>query len=134
MRHTRIIVTHYGGPDALRVVEEECPEPKDASGNANEGIERLAQESYPQVAQLKQVKGVGTIDRADLPADAGRRPIVFARAGTWARFPPATAAVQFAVPLPPWLPLLLLPFRSSPPRPATASSTPGSRPAMNRHL
>lgn len=28
MRHARIIVTHYGGPDALRVVEEECPEPK----------------------------------------------------------------------------------------------------------
>jgi len=30
MKHTRVIVTHYGGPDALRVVEEECPEPKDA--------------------------------------------------------------------------------------------------------
>ena len=29
MKHTRIIVTHYGGLDALRVVEEECPEPKD---------------------------------------------------------------------------------------------------------
>jgi len=28
LRHTRVIVTHYGGPDALRVVEEECPEPK----------------------------------------------------------------------------------------------------------
>jgi NADPH:quinone reductase-like Zn-dependent oxidoreductase len=28
VRHTRIIVTHYGGPDALRVVEEECPQPK----------------------------------------------------------------------------------------------------------
>lgn len=28
MKHTRVIVTHYGGPDALRVVEEECPEPK----------------------------------------------------------------------------------------------------------
>jgi NADPH2:quinone reductase len=28
VRNTRIIVTHYGGPDALRVVEEECPEPK----------------------------------------------------------------------------------------------------------
>jgi NADPH:quinone reductase len=28
MRHTRIIVAHYGGPDALQVVEEECPEPK----------------------------------------------------------------------------------------------------------
>lgn len=28
MRQTRIIVTHYGGPDALQVVEEERPEPK----------------------------------------------------------------------------------------------------------
>jgi len=29
VRQTRIVVTHYGGPDALRLVEEECPEPKD---------------------------------------------------------------------------------------------------------
>jgi len=29
VKHTRIIVTHYGGPDALQVVEEACPEPKD---------------------------------------------------------------------------------------------------------
>jgi len=28
MRHTRIVVTQYGGPEELRVVEEECPEPK----------------------------------------------------------------------------------------------------------
>jgi NADPH:quinone reductase-like Zn-dependent oxidoreductase len=28
VRYTRIIVTHYGGPDALRIVEDECPEPK----------------------------------------------------------------------------------------------------------
>jgi NADPH:quinone reductase len=28
MKHKRIIVTHYGGPDALQVMEEECPEPK----------------------------------------------------------------------------------------------------------
>ena len=27
MKHTRIIVTHYGGPEALRVLEEECPVP-----------------------------------------------------------------------------------------------------------
>jgi NADPH2:quinone reductase len=27
MKHTRIIVTHYGGPDALQVLEEVCPEP-----------------------------------------------------------------------------------------------------------
>jgi len=30
MRHTRIIVTHYGGPEELRVVEEDIPEPKGA--------------------------------------------------------------------------------------------------------
>ncbi|RPJ85024.1 MAG: alcohol dehydrogenase [Acidobacteria bacterium] len=28
MRHTRIVVTQYGGPEELRVVEEECPKPK----------------------------------------------------------------------------------------------------------
>src|SRR4030095_5004840 len=29
VKHTRIIVTHYGGPEALQVLEEERPEPKD---------------------------------------------------------------------------------------------------------
>jgi NADPH:quinone reductase len=29
MKHRRVIVTHYGGPDALRVFEEECPEPRE---------------------------------------------------------------------------------------------------------
>jgi NADPH2:quinone reductase len=29
MEQMRIIVTHYGGPDELRVLVEECPEPKD---------------------------------------------------------------------------------------------------------
>jgi NADPH:quinone reductase len=28
MRHRHIMVPHYGGPDALRVVEEACPEPR----------------------------------------------------------------------------------------------------------
>src|SRR5262249_30185558 len=28
VKHTRIIVTHYGGPGALEGLEEECPEPK----------------------------------------------------------------------------------------------------------
>ena len=28
MKYKRIIVTHYGGPEELRAVEEECPEPK----------------------------------------------------------------------------------------------------------
>jgi NADPH:quinone reductase len=28
LTNTRILVDHYGGPDELRVVEEECQEPK----------------------------------------------------------------------------------------------------------
>jgi NADPH:quinone reductase len=28
VKHTRIIVNHYGGPEELRVIEEDCPEPK----------------------------------------------------------------------------------------------------------
>jgi NADPH2:quinone reductase len=28
LKHSRIVVTHYGGPDALQVVQEERPEPK----------------------------------------------------------------------------------------------------------
>src|SRR5437763_4223703 len=28
MKYKHIVVTHYGGPDELQVVEEECPEPK----------------------------------------------------------------------------------------------------------
>jgi NADPH2:quinone reductase len=28
VQHARIVVTHYGGPDELRLVEEPCPEPK----------------------------------------------------------------------------------------------------------
>jgi Zn-dependent alcohol dehydrogenase len=28
VKHTRIIVTHYGGPNTLHVIQEECPEPK----------------------------------------------------------------------------------------------------------
>jgi len=28
VRHTRIIVNHYGGPDEIQLLEEECPEPK----------------------------------------------------------------------------------------------------------
>jgi len=35
VRHTRIVVTHYGGPDALQVVEEECPEPKPGEARVN---------------------------------------------------------------------------------------------------
>ncbi len=28
VKHTRIIVTHYGGPEVLQTIDEDCPEPK----------------------------------------------------------------------------------------------------------
>jgi len=73
MRHTRIIVTHYGGPDALRVVEEECPEPKDgevrvrvlAAGVALPDI--MAREGvHPETPPVPFTPGwdlVGVVDR-----------------------------------------------------------------------
>ena len=44
--HRRVVVAHYGGPDELRIVEEECPEPKRGEDerprivDANAGDER----------------------------------------------------------------------------------------------
>jgi NADPH:quinone reductase-like Zn-dependent oxidoreductase len=73
MKHTRIIVTHYGGPDALRVVEEECPEPKNgevrvrmlASGVSLPDI--MAREGvHPETPSVPYTPGwdlVGEVDR-----------------------------------------------------------------------
>jgi NADPH:quinone reductase-like Zn-dependent oxidoreductase len=73
MKHTRIIVTHYGGPDALQVVEEECPEPKDgevrvrvlAAGVAMPDI--MAREGvHPETPRVPYTPGwdlVGVVDR-----------------------------------------------------------------------
>src|SRR5881296_2143566 len=75
MRHTRIIVTHYGGPDALRVVEEECPEPKEgevrvrvlAAGVSLPDI--MAREGvHPETPPVPFTPGwdlVGVVDRLD---------------------------------------------------------------------
>src|SRR5512134_1825077 len=73
MRHTRIIVTHYGGPDALQVLEEECPEPKAgevrvrvlAAGVALPDL--MAREgTHPETPQVPFTPGwdlVGVVDR-----------------------------------------------------------------------
>ncbi len=73
MRYTRIVVTHYGGPDALQVVEEECPEPKRdevrvkvlAAGVALPDI--MAREGiHPETPSVPFTPGwdlVGTVDR-----------------------------------------------------------------------
>src|SRR5512137_2139462 len=73
VRHTRIIVTHYGGPDALRVVEEECPEPKDGEVRVRvlaAGVslpDLLMREGvHPETPSLPSTPGwdlVGVVDR-----------------------------------------------------------------------
>src|SRR5512133_3315985 len=72
-RQTRVIVTHYGGSDALRVVEEACPEPKDgevrvrvlAAGVSLPDI--MAREGvHPETPRLPFTPGwdlVGVVDR-----------------------------------------------------------------------
>jgi NADPH:quinone reductase-like Zn-dependent oxidoreductase len=69
----RIIVTHYGGPDALEVIQEECPEPKAsevrvrvlAAGVSLPDI--LAREGvHPETPRLPFTPGwdlVGVVDR-----------------------------------------------------------------------
>ena len=64
MRHTRIVVTHYGGPDSLRVVEEECPEPKD--GEVRVRV-LAAGVSQPDIIATTQRDG-RSHDRLGLPA------------------------------------------------------------------
>jgi NADPH2:quinone reductase len=73
VKHTRIIVTHYGGPDALQAVEEECPEPNDgevrvrllAAGVSLPDI--MAREGvHPETPPLPFTPGwdlVGVVDR-----------------------------------------------------------------------
>ncbi len=73
MKHTRIIVTRYGGPEVLQVVEEECPEPRPgevrvrvrAAGVAMPDI--MAREGvHPETPAVPYTPGwdlVGEVDR-----------------------------------------------------------------------
>src|SRR5262249_23523474 len=71
--HTRIVVTGYGGPDALRVVQEECPEPKRgevrvkvlAAGGSLPDL-MMRQGIHPETPRLPFTPGwdlVGEVDR-----------------------------------------------------------------------
>ena len=73
MKHTRIIVTHYGGPDALQTVEEVCPEPKKGEVRVKvqaAGVslpDLLAREGvHPETPRVPYTPGwdlVGVVDR-----------------------------------------------------------------------
>jgi NADPH:quinone reductase-like Zn-dependent oxidoreductase len=73
VKHTRIIVTHYGGPEALEVLEEECREPKDGEARVRvlaAGVslpDLMAREGiHPETPRVPFTPGwdlVGTVDR-----------------------------------------------------------------------
>jgi NADPH:quinone reductase-like Zn-dependent oxidoreductase len=75
LKQKRIIVTHYGGPDALQLIEEECPEPKHgevrvrvlAAGVSLPDI--MAREGiHPETPPVPFTPGwdlVGAVDRLD---------------------------------------------------------------------
>ena len=71
--HTRIVVSHYGGPDELRMVEEECPEPKHgevrvkvlAAGVSLPDV-MMREGMHPETPRLPFTPGwdlVGSVDR-----------------------------------------------------------------------
>jgi NADPH:quinone reductase len=73
VKQTRIIVAHYGGPEELRVVEEECPEPKDgevrvrvlAAGVSLPDV-MMREGIHPETPRLPFTPGwdlVGVVDR-----------------------------------------------------------------------
>jgi NADPH2:quinone reductase len=73
VKHTRIIVERYGGPEELRVVEEDCPEPLDgevrvrvlAAGVALPDV-MMREGIHPETPKVPFTPGwdlVGTVDR-----------------------------------------------------------------------
>jgi len=73
VKHTRVVVVHYGGPDALRVFEEECPEPKGGEARVKvlaAGVSlpdlMMREGIHPETPPLPFTPGwdlVGTVDR-----------------------------------------------------------------------
>src|SRR6185436_242663 len=73
MRHSRIVVTHYGGPTELRVVEEKLPEPKSGEARVRvlaAGVSlpdvMMREGIHPETPRLPFTPGwdlVGVVDR-----------------------------------------------------------------------
>ncbi|MGE5337361.1 MAG: medium chain dehydrogenase/reductase family protein [Gemmatimonadota bacterium] len=114
MRHARIIVTRYGGPDELRVVEEACPEPKHgevrvkvlAAGVALPDV--MAREGiHPETPQVPFTPGwdlVGVVDRLGdgvSGIELGQVVAAMPISGAYAEF--VCLPLQELVPVPPGL-------------------------------
>lgn len=114
MKHRRIVVTHYGGPDALQVLEEECPAPRRgevrvqvlAAGVSLPDV-MMREGIHPETPKLPFTPGwdlVGVVDRlGDGVAGFERGEIVAALPihGAYAEF--VCLAERELVPVPPGL-------------------------------
>jgi NADPH:quinone reductase-like Zn-dependent oxidoreductase len=84
MKHKRIIVTHYGGPDALQVIEEERPEPKPGEAQVRvlaAGVSlpdvMMREGIHPETPRLPFTPGwdfVGVVDRLGDGSVSGLEP------------------------------------------------------------
>jgi NADPH:quinone reductase len=80
VKHTRISVTHYGGPDALQLVEQDCPEPKPAKSRVKvlaAGVslpDVLAREGvHPETSRVPYTAGWDLGDIVDQLGKGGSR-------------------------------------------------------------
>ena len=69
--------------DALEPLLAEVESLNERIAEYDRRIEQIAKEVHPEVARLKQVKGVGTLIASDLRADRGRSAPISPRAATW---------------------------------------------------
>jgi NADPH2:quinone reductase len=99
VKHTRIVVTHYGGPEALQVIEEECPEPKKSEVRVRvlaAGVslpDVMAREGiHPETPRVPYTPGwdlVGVVDRLGdgvSGVQTGRRVAAMPIRGAYAQF------------------------------------------------
>ena len=99
MRHVRIIVSHYGGPDVLQVLEEDCPMPKPgevrvrvlAAGVSLPDL-MMCQGIHPETPRLPFTPGwdlVGVVDRLGdgvSGIEAGQKVAALPISGAYAEF------------------------------------------------
>jgi NADPH2:quinone reductase len=114
VKHTRIIVSHYGGPDELRVVEEECPQPKRgevrvkvlAAGVSLPDV-MMREGIHPETPRIPFTPGwdlVGTVDRLGSGVtgiEAGQIVAALPITGAYAEF--VCLSQRELVPVPPGL-------------------------------